>query len=109
MAVAAARALCRDPSPQGVRVIRGVSHRLLRLPAILHRQDQLGLHLLLQQTALQRSPQETPHQLMGRANHAGRAPVAANGHRRPSDIADIKQVTHTHEFYISMSNYVLAD
>lgn len=92
---AAAHALCRDPSPQGVRLIRGVSHCLLWLPAVLHRQAQLSLHLLLQQAALQWSQQETPRQLMGRANHARPALVAADGHCRPSEIANVTQVAHT--------------
>ena len=33
-----------------------MSHRLLWLPAVLHRQDQLGVHQLLQHSAVQRPP-----------------------------------------------------
>lgn len=52
----------RSPLPQVLRLIGGMSHRLLRVPAVLHRQDQLGVHQLLQHLAVQWTPaqEETP-------------------------------------------------
>lgn len=44
-----------------MRVIGGVSYCLLWLPAVLHRQAELCLHLLLQHAALQRAQEEASH------------------------------------------------
>lgn len=50
----------RGALPQVLRLLGGLSHRFLRLPAVLHRQAQLGVHHLLQHAAVQRaSPEET--------------------------------------------------
>lgn len=46
---------CRRPLSEVVCVVGGVSYRLLWLPAVLHRQDQLRLHPVLQHAALQRA------------------------------------------------------
>lgn len=51
----------RRPLSEVVRVLGGVSYRLLWLPAVLHRQAELRLHLLLQHAALQRAPEEAAH------------------------------------------------
>lgn len=48
----------RDPLSEVMCLVRGVSHCLLRLSAVLHRQVELGLHLLLQHAALQRAQEE---------------------------------------------------
>lgn len=44
-----------------MRVVGGVSYRLLWLPAVLHRQAELRLHLLLQHAALQRAQKKASH------------------------------------------------
>lgn len=44
-----------------MRVVGGVSYRLLWLPAVLHRQAELRLHLLLQHAALQRAQEKASH------------------------------------------------
>lgn len=50
----------RGALPQVLRLLRGLSHRFLWLPAVLHQQAQLGVHHLLQHAAVQRaSPEET--------------------------------------------------
>lgn len=52
---------CRHPLSEVVRVIGGVSHCLLWLPAVLYRQAELRLHLLLQHAALQRAQKKASH------------------------------------------------
>lgn len=59
-----------------MRVLGGVSYRLLWLPAVLHRQTELRLHLLLQQAALQRAPEEAAH------------PIRSGGVQRADDHPD---------------------
>lgn len=58
---------CRDTLSEVLRLLRGLPHRLLRLPAVLHGQAELGLHLLLQHPALQRPQEEAPRSLSGNA------------------------------------------
>lgn len=52
---------CRHPLSQVVRVVGGVSYCLLWLPAVLYRQAELRLHLLLQHAALQRTQKKASH------------------------------------------------
>lgn len=57
--------LCRDTLSEVLRLLRGLPHCLLRLPAVLHGPAELGLHLLLQHAALQRAQEEAPRALGG--------------------------------------------
>lgn len=52
---------CRNTLPKVLRLLWGLPHRLLWLPAVLHRQAKLSLHLLLQHPALQRAQEEASH------------------------------------------------
>lgn len=52
---------CRHPLSEVVRVVGGVSYCLLWLPAVLYRQAELRLHLLLQHAALQRAQKKASH------------------------------------------------
>lgn len=52
---------CRHPLSEVVRLVGGVSHCLLWLPAVLYRQAELRLHLLLQHAALQRAQKKASH------------------------------------------------
>lgn len=56
---------CRNTLSEVLCLLRGLPHRLLWLPAVLHRQAELGLHLLLQHPALQRAQEEASHPLGG--------------------------------------------
>lgn len=59
-------------------------HRLLRLPAVLHRAGELRVHLLLQHAAVQRAPQEAPRPLGGAVRQAASPPADL----RPADAPD---------------------
>lgn len=52
---------CRHPLSQVVRLVGGVSYCLLWVPAVLYRQAELRLHLLLQHAALQRAQKKASH------------------------------------------------
>lgn len=67
----------RGALPQVLRLLRGLSHRFLWLPAVLHRQAQLGVHHLLQHAAVQRA-EETPAAISWRGGEH-----AAAAHARP--------------------------
>lgn len=60
----------RDSLSEILRVLRRLPHRLLRLPAVLHRQAELGLHLVLQHAALQRPQEEAARPLGGGGDDA---------------------------------------
>lgn len=57
----------RNPLSKVVRVRRGLPHRLIRLPAVLHGPPQLGLYHLLQHATLQRPKEEEARPVCGRA------------------------------------------
>ncbi len=56
---------CRNTLSEVLCLLRGLPHRLLWLPAVLHRHAELSLHLLLQHPALQRAQEEASHPLGG--------------------------------------------
>lgn len=56
-----------NPLSKVVRVRRGLPHRLIRLPAVLHGPPQLGLYHLLQHATLQRPKEEEARPVCGRA------------------------------------------
>ena len=66
--------LCRDTLSEILRLLRGLPHRLLRLPAVLHGPAELGLHLLLQHAALQRAQEEAPRPVGGDVEPADEPP-----------------------------------
>lgn len=65
-----------------MRIVRSMPHRLLRLPAVLHREAELGLHFLLQHSTLQRAQEEAARSLDGNAQptneHHPRSPSFAS-------------------------------
>lgn len=58
-----------------MRLLGGVPHLLLWIPAVLHRQGELRVHLLLQHPPLQRAPEEAPHPLSGDVQSAFSLPL----------------------------------
>lgn len=81
--------LCRDSLSEVVCVLRGVPHRLLRLPAVLHRPAELRLHLLLQHGALQRPPEEEARPVGGDVQPADEAGAAPRPELPPPAAADV--------------------
>lgn len=51
---------CRNTLSEVLCLLWCLPHRLLWLPAVLHREAELSLHLLLQHPALQRAKEEAP-------------------------------------------------
>lgn len=88
---------CRRPLSEVVRVLGGVSYRLLWLPAVLHRPAGLGLHLLLQHAAVQRAPEEAARPIRSgsaqRADTPPDAPPPPGGlrHAPPPDVDRISE------------------
>lgn len=91
---------CRDTLSEVVRVLRGLPHRLLRLPAVLHRQIELGLHHLLQHAALQRPQEEASHQLSGDARPADEPASSLPDTAAPSvDVDDVATAALLYSFF----------
>lgn len=91
---------CRRPLSEVVRILWGVSYRLLWLPAVLHRQAELRLHLLLQHAAVQRALEEATRPIRsGSAQRADKHPDAPPppGGLRHAPPPDVDRITKTPE------------
>lgn len=92
----------RDTLSEIVCILGGLPHRLLWLPAVLHRQVEFSLHLLLQHPTLQRPQEEASHQLGGN-DHPADEPASSSFPARtaapPTDVDDVPATTSLYSLF----------